>query len=108
MPVYKKCRSRKKITYTYSRTRRIGYNLDFLCSQSEVLRFIFQDIQDRYRRLESRYNESEDIRATLEHDLHALVTIVSIARRTGRWQLEGVKLRHVDFSRVFGDVTLEM
>ncbi|XP_067933188.1 uncharacterized protein, partial [Watersipora subatra] len=66
---------------------------------------VISDIQDRYRRLESRYNDVDDHRSALEHDLHALVTIVSIARRTGRWQLEGVKLRQVDFNRVFGEGT---
>jgi len=39
----------------------------------------FQDLQDRYRRLERRYNEVEDNRAALEHDLHSLVTVISIA-----------------------------
>ncbi|KAF6017022.1 hypothetical protein EB796_024669 [Bugula neritina] len=66
---------------------------------------IIGDLQDRYRRLERRYNEVEDNRAALEHDLHSLVTVISIARRTGRWQLEAVKLRKVDFNRVFGEST---
>ena len=66
---------------------------------------VIKDIQERYRRLESRYNEAEDSRASLEHDLHALVTVISVARRTGKWQLEGVRLRQVDFNRVFGEST---
>lgn len=38
----------------------------------------------------------------MEHDLHCLVTVISIARRTGQWQVDGVNLRTVDYNRVFG------
>lgn len=74
-----------------------------LCKMFLVLHI--QDIQERYRRLESRYNEAEDNRSSLEHDLHALVTVISVARRTGKWQLEGLRLRQVDYNRVFGEST---
>ena len=63
--------------------------------KKNVYSMLFQEMQDRLGRQEESLSRLRDENSNLNHDISQLISVISTARTTGRWEVRKIKLHCV-------------
>jgi adenylosuccinate lyase len=75
-----------------------------IAQQTPVLKLFFQEYEDKLEKYDEDYGVIQEENANIRHDVNALITVISCARATGRWEVDSIDFKQLAFEQVFGPV----